>query len=90
MVHAAPNKLEARFCQELSKQLSLHRVVLLFDPAEQLRSLLDALAIEADPAAVRQAFLAQWPAGTDAHASYFERIEGGPDYQLHQVIRRED
>ena len=42
MVQAAPNKLEARFCQELSKQLSLHRVVLLFDPAEQLRSLLDA------------------------------------------------
>ncbi|MCP9832143.1 PglZ domain-containing protein [Synechococcus sp. HJ21-Hayes] len=44
MTQAAPNKLEARFCQELSKQLSLHRVVLLFDPAEQLRSLLDALA----------------------------------------------
>jgi hypothetical protein len=44
MVQAAPNKLQARFCQELSRQLSLHRVVLLFDPAEQLRSLLDALA----------------------------------------------
>ena len=40
----APNKLHRRFCQELSRQLSLHRVVLLFDPAEQLRSLLDALA----------------------------------------------
>jgi len=44
MVQAAPNKLEARFCQELSRQLSLHRVVLLFDHEEQLRSLLDALA----------------------------------------------
>ena len=44
MVQAAPNKLQARFCQELSRQLSMHRVVLLFDPAEQLRSLLDALA----------------------------------------------
>ena len=44
MVSATPNKLQARFCQELSRQLSLHRVVLLFDPAEQLRSLLDALA----------------------------------------------
>ena len=44
MIASAPNKLEARFCQELSKQLSLHRVVMLFDPAEQLRSLLDALA----------------------------------------------
>ena len=44
MVQAAPNKLQARFCQELSRQLSLHRLVLLFDPAEQLLSLLDALA----------------------------------------------
>ncbi|MCP9793564.1 PglZ domain-containing protein [Vulcanococcus limneticus Candia 3F8] len=44
MIAAAPNKLQARFCQELSRQLSLHRVVLLFDPVEQLRSLLDALA----------------------------------------------
>jgi hypothetical protein len=44
MTAAVPNKLQARFCQELSKQLSLHRVVLLFDPTEQLRSLLDALA----------------------------------------------
>jgi hypothetical protein len=50
----------------------------------------DALAIEVDPAAVRLAFLAQWPAGTDAHASYFERIEGGPHYHPHQVIRQED
>jgi hypothetical protein len=44
VIAAAPNKLQIRFCQELSRQLSLHRVVLLFDPAEQLRSLLDALA----------------------------------------------
>lgn len=50
----------------------------------------DALAIEVDTVAVRKAFLTQWPAGTDAHASYFERIERGPDYQPHQVIRRED
>lgn len=50
----------------------------------------DALAVEADPVAVRQAFLAQWPAGTDAHASYFERIEGGPHYSTHQVVRWED
>ena len=50
---------------------------------------IDALAIEADPEAVRQTFLAQWPAGTDAHASYFDRIESGPDYAPHQVIRQE-
>lgn len=50
----------------------------------------DALAIEVDPAQVRQAFLAQWPAGTDAHASYFDRIHGGPDYEPGQVIRWDD
>ena len=50
----------------------------------------DALAIAVDPNAVRQAFLAQWPAGSDAHASYFDRIEGGPDYHPHQIIRLED
>lgn len=50
----------------------------------------DALAIEVDPASVRQAFLAQWPAGTDAHASYFDRIRHGPDYHPHQVIRSVD
>jgi hypothetical protein len=51
---------------------------------------IDALAIEVDPSTVQQAFLAQWPAGTDAHASYFDRIEGGPDYQPHQIIRLEN
>jgi hypothetical protein len=50
----------------------------------------DALAIEVDSAAVREAFLAQWPAGTDAYASYFERIIYGPNYHRHQVIRLED
>ena len=50
----------------------------------------DALAIEVDAASVRQAFLAQWPAGTDAHASYFDRIQGGPDYHPQQVIRWDD
>lgn len=51
---------------------------------------IDALAIEVDPVAVRRTFLAQWPAGSDAHASYFERIEDGPEYQADQVIRVED
>lgn len=50
----------------------------------------DALAIEADPSAVRLAFLEQWPTGSDAHASYFERIERGPDYHPHQLIRLEN
>ena len=50
----------------------------------------DAIAIEVDAAQVQQAFLAQWPAGSDAHASYFGRIQAGPDYHPHQMIRLED
>jgi hypothetical protein len=68
MTQAAPNKLEARFCQELARQLSLHRVVLLFDPAEQLRSLLDVLATsqpsDETPGGLNLGELqAQWVAG---------------------------
>lgn len=50
----------------------------------------DAIAIEVDAAQVQQAFLAQWPASSDAHVSYFGRIQTGPDYHPHQVIRLED
>jgi hypothetical protein len=41
MTAAAPNKLQARLCQELAKQLSEHRVLLVFDPGQQLRPFLD-------------------------------------------------
>ena len=44
MTAAAPNKLQARFCQELAKQLSEHRVLLVFDPGQQLRPFLDDVA----------------------------------------------
>ena len=44
MTAAAPNKLQARFCQELAKQLSEHRVLLVFDPGQQLRPFLDDIA----------------------------------------------
>lgn len=33
-----------RFCQELAKQLSEHRVLLVFDPGQQLRPFLDDIA----------------------------------------------
>lgn len=50
---------------------------------------LDALAIEADATHAQQAFVAQWPQGSDAHASYMDRIAVGPNYHPHQVIRLE-
>jgi len=50
---------------------------------------LDAIAIETEPAEVRRRFLAQWPAGSDAHLSYFDRIVQGPDYRAAQALRTE-
>lgn len=47
----------------------------------------DALAIEYDRAAWERRFLEQWPAGSDAHASYYARIAGGPAYEPAQALR---
>ena len=48
---------------------------------------IDAIAIETDAAAWQARFLATWPAGSDAHASYFERIEHGPEYSIADALR---
>lgn len=48
---------------------------------------LDALAIETPAEQSLEQFLRQWPPGTDAHASYFERILRGPDYHPGQMVR---
>jgi predicted phosphodiesterase len=47
----------------------------------------DAIAIDYDHAAWQRSFLAQWPAGSAAHASYAERIADGPDYHLADALR---
>jgi hypothetical protein len=49
----------------------------------------DAVAIEVDAADVRRRFVAQWPPGSDAHASYFERIVHGPAYTPQDAVREE-
>jgi hypothetical protein len=48
---------------------------------------LDAIAIDYDDAAWRRDFLAQWPAGSDAHASYWSRIADGTDHTLRDALR---
>jgi hypothetical protein len=40
----------------------------------------EAVALRYDVAAWEKRFLELWPAGSDAHRSYFERIANGPDY----------
>ena len=47
----------------------------------------EAIAIDIDAAAWRTRFLALWPAGSDAHQSYFDRIVQGPAYALADVVR---
>jgi len=51
---------------------------------------LDAVAIEVDAAAWQARFVAQWPPGSDAHASYFDRIVHGPHYHVGDALRLED
>jgi hypothetical protein len=47
----------------------------------------EAMRLDYDAKAWEQCFLAQWPAGSDAHRSYYERIAGGPRYAVEQALR---
>jgi hypothetical protein len=47
----------------------------------------EAVAIDYDHAAWERCFLAQWPAGSEAHRSYYERIVHGPRYGTDQALR---
>jgi len=42
----------------------------------------NALAIHYDDPAWQQCFLENWPEGSSAWLSYFDRISNGPDYCL--------
>lgn len=46
----------------------------------------DAIEIRYDEPRWAEQFLAQWPEGSDAHASYWERIAGGPGYDITQAL----
>jgi hypothetical protein len=47
---------------------------------------LDAIAIDIEPEGWQRSFLQQWPEGSDAHASYWQRILYGPDYKPAQAL----
>jgi len=47
----------------------------------------EAIAIDFDAQGWMRRFLAQWPAGSDAYASYFARISEGPSYRIEQALR---
>ena len=46
---------------------------------------IDAIAICYDHVRWREAFLRNWPEGSDAHTSYWKRIEDGPSHQVNQA-----
>ena len=46
----------------------------------------EAVRIDYDAAAWQRRFLAQWPAGSDAHESYYRRIVGGPGYGVEEAL----
>jgi hypothetical protein len=47
----------------------------------------EAVPIAFDHAAWQARFLAQWPQGSDAHRSYWERIVNGPRYGIERALR---
>ena len=47
----------------------------------------EAIPIHYDAPAWRDAFLAQWPEGSDAHASYWRRVSDGPRYGVELALR---
>jgi hypothetical protein len=48
----------------------------------------DALAVNFDFETWRRMFLDQWPAGSDAHVSYFGRIVSGPAFAVDDALGR--
>lgn len=47
---------------------------------------IDAIAVHYDQRAFLDRFLARWPEGSPAHASYFGRIISGPEYPMARAI----
>ena len=47
----------------------------------------EAVPLAYDANAWEQSFLAQWPAGSEAHRSYYQRITVGPAYGMEQALR---
>lgn len=48
---------------------------------------IEALPVSYDHARFERAFLANWPAGSPAHESYYRRIAAGPRYDLRDAVR---
>jgi predicted phosphodiesterase len=47
----------------------------------------EAMPLRYDSPAWHERFLSQWPSGSDAHRSYWDRIRDGPAYTVGQALR---
>lgn len=47
----------------------------------------EAVELDYDVARREARFLAQWPEGSDAHASYVDRIRNGPRFTVREALR---
>jgi hypothetical protein len=50
-------------------------------------AVVEAIALHYDNSGWQERFLAQWPPGSDAYQSYWERIMNGPRYEVAQALR---
>lgn len=77
---AAPGRSYLLHCRYRPEQFAVPAIAPLCQ--------LDVLYLDA--AAWQDRFLRQWPAGSDAHASCFSRITGGPSCRLDEALRIEE
>jgi hypothetical protein len=80
-----PNFTGTRF--GLATRISLFRGAGALYGTRVGRVWVEAVAVDYDAAAWERSFLAQWPAGSDAYCSYFQRIVHGPRYAAARALR---
>ncbi|QJC55588.1 hypothetical protein HC248_00869 [Polaromonas vacuolata] len=54
---------------------------------KQAEVYIDTISIDYDTSSWSEAFLRNWPQGSDAHVSYWARIQDGPSYQVSQAFK---
>jgi predicted phosphodiesterase len=71
----------------LATRISVHRGAGALYSAQAGGAWVEAMPLRFDSVAWQERFRAQWPAGSDAHESYAQRIAHGPRYAIAQALR---
>jgi outer membrane cobalamin receptor len=70
----------------LVTRISVHPARDALYGTEAAGAFVDTLAVRYDAQAWQRRFLANWPAGSPAHQSYFRRIAQGPGFARHRAL----